>query len=647
MIQKNSVVLYKSNAAAVLAVNENKYQISFLQTPATQTKKAVYAEQNVRLKDIVLLSEKPCSSLENVLSKAQAAPSEEDMYNLEQANPLALKIRECHELLLSDEETASQSVSFEDLVSLFYGEYTADESYCLYLALKNTVYFQCQLKDLMEGNLVYVPRSTEEIQSLVKKADEKGREAENRAAFIERLRQHRLLPEDSIYMGDVEALALGKTDKSRTLHDAHIKETPERAHKLLIDTGIWKFTRNPHPVRWGLSMHSASESLPHPPEEERLKVEGISYAVDDEWSADPDDAVAFDGKYLWVHIADPASSVMPDSSIDKVARERGSTLYIPEGAARMLAEESLEDYALGLNEESRALSFRLELDENAFVKDCQVFKTLVNVKRLTYKKADELKDSPELKPLFDIARKNLLKRQSQGSVQIDMPEVHLSVDGETKAVSICPVNHFESGEMVREMMLLAGEGAASYAFKNNIPFPYVSQESPDLPDEIPEGLAGQFRLRRCMHRRQVGITPAKHAALGLNMYSQVTSPLRRYGDLIAHEQLRAFIDGRPLMDKDTMLMKVSAGDASSVAAKKAERKSRTHWTLVYLLQNPEWTGEAVCVDKSQKIPLFSIPSLAMETYFVPETELELNQGVTVRAANINIVDLTVDFIPVK
>lgn len=42
--------------------------------------------------------------------------------------------------------------------------------------------------------------------------------------------------------------------------------------------------------------------------------------------------------------------------------------------------------------------------------------------------------------------------------------------------------------MVREMMLLAGEGAARFAFKNSIPFPYVSQEAPTIPDDIPEGL---------------------------------------------------------------------------------------------------------------------------------------------------------------
>ena len=196
------------------------------------------------------------------------------------------------------------------------------------------------------------------------------------------------------------------------------------------------------------------------------------------------------------------------------------------------------------------------------------------------------------------------------------------------------------------MMLLAGEGAAKFAFKNQIPFPYVRQEAPTVPADIPEGLAGQFRLRRCMHRRSVGVLPAMHCGLGLGMYSQVTSPLRRYGDLIAHEQLRAFLDGRPVLDKDTMLVRVNAGDSAAQAAHKAERESNMHWTLVYLLQNPDWTGDAVCVDNGGKVPQFIIPSLALEMFMLPNHEVELNMVVKVRAANINLPELLVDFVEV-
>ena len=194
------------------------------------------------------------------------------------------------------------------------------------------------------------------------------------------------------------------------------------------------------------------------------------------------------------------------------------------------------------------------------------------------------------------------------------------------------------------MMLLAGEGAAKFAFRNNIPFPFISQESPDIPKDLPEGLAREFRLRKCMRKRSVGVTPGSHGGLGLGFYSQVTSPLRRYADLIAHMQLRAFIDGKPLLDKDTMLERISAGDAAAVASHPAERKSRMHWILVYLLSNPLWTGDAVCVDNSGKIPQFFIRELGLEAMINPGRNVELNEIVKVKGSNINLPELTCDFI---
>ncbi len=646
MIKTNSLVLYKNSAAIVKsdAVN-GKFSIKYMTSPASSAKSAVFSEQNVRSKDIILLHEGPASSLEKIISFAESqVPSGADLYKTQfEEGTLCAMAKEVHELLVSDDETKNASFTFEELASLIKDGYSCDESFALYLVIKNTVFFAQNLTALLEGKLIFTVRSDEEIDALVKKADEKGKEALLRNEFIQRLKKNQLLPEDSKYMVDVEALALGKTDKSRTLHDAAIKETPEKAHKVLLDTGIWDITRNPYPVRWGLSMQSASEGLSSPPQEERLCVEGISYAIDNAWSTDPDDAVAFDGKYVWVHIADPASTVMPDSAVDKSARARGSTLYIPEGAARMLCENALTDYALGLTEKSRALSFRLELDENANLIDCQVFKSIVNVKRLTYEDADGLKDSAELKSLFEIARKNIERRNKAGAVQIEIPEVHITVDPQTKKVEINPAEHPESSFLVREMMLLAGEGAAKFAFKNNIPFPFVSQETPDIPSELPEGLAREFRLRRCMRKRNVGLTPAIHSGLGLAMYSQVTSPLRRYSDLIAHMQLRAFLDGRELLNKDTMLLRVSEGDAASVAAHQAERKSNLHWTLVYLLQNPSWTGQAVCVDKGTKGCQFFIPSLALETYMTPAEEVDLNSVIMLKVKEINLPELSIEF----
>lgn len=628
MFKTKSLVLYKNQPALLQEVSTDKYTILYCTAlPSPGGKPAQFATQKVREKDIELLFETTSGEKTLLVQLLQVT---------EDAKAMQERIEPIYELLSEDEDSFTTPVSFADLQD-YTDVKTAQDSWILYKALKNTLFFTEQ------APLSFMVQTKEVIARQEEKNRAKEAELENRSAFIQRLKAKKLnLPADAQLMQDVEALALGQSDKSKTMKEAGFTETPEKAHKLLLDTGVWTVTKNPYPTRWGLSTQSATQRLAPPPEEERITLEQEAYAIDNQWSTDPDDAIAFDGQYVWVHIADPASSVYPDSPIDIAARHRGATLYIPEGAVRMLAEDSLEDYALGLTPLSRALSFCIELDENGAVLSCKVLKTLVKVKRYTYEEADIQKDSPQLAPLYAIARKNEQRRLKAGAVSITLPEVHISVtDG---IVNISPALSFESNNVVREFMLLAGEAVAKFAFKNGIPFPFVSQEKPDLPTNILDGYAGQYQLRRCMRSRSLGVTPMQHAGLGLGMYTQVTSPLRRYSDLVAHQQLRAFIDGRPLLNKDTMLERIAAGDAAAGASVKAERKSNLHWTLVYLTQNPQWEGDAVVVELKGKQALCLIPSLAQETLLTPSRTVALNDTIKVRAGNIDIPTLSVNFI---
>ena len=630
-MNKNSVVLYKNSVAVVNEIEADKYIIKYCSQPASPSgKKTVYNEQKVREKDLVVLHNGPVSSLENLLSF-----SDEKMSN---------QIEEVYELLQSDSSTENQPLSFEEISEYARNAFAADESWAFYSALLNDVHFALSTEDFKNGKIVFIPRSQEEIKQINQKKYEKEHESEIKAAFFERLKNRKLdLPSDAKYMGEVEAFALCKTEKSKVLAEAKIPQTVEKAHQLLIETGIWDITKNPYPTRYGFSFDSAREQLGKMPQEERLVLNDVAYAIDGENSTDPDDAVSFDGKYLWVHVADPASSVEPDSSIDIAARDRGTTLYIPEGASRMLCESCLEDYALGLKNPSNALSFRIQLDEESQIVDCDVFKTSINVKRLTYAQAEQQKDSSELKVFFELARKNKIRREKNGAVTIQMPEVNIFVDKNTKKVTVEPDLKYESNEMVAECMILAGEAVARFAFKNQIPFSFVSQEKPDFPDNIPQGWAGSFAKIKCMRKRSVGITPAPHAGLGVSFYSQVTSPLRRYGDLIAHQQLRAFIDKRHLLGKDEMLERVAAGDAASIAAKKASRFSDTHWKLVYLLQNPDNEYEGFCIDKRGNDALFLIPQLDMQTTIKNCMQIGLNESKMLKIKKVDIPTQTADF----
>ena len=634
---KNSIVLYKSTVAVVVDRDGDKYQIRFCTQPATPTgKKAVYGEQKVREKDVVLLHEGPVSSLEKVLDNG--------------SKDFKAQINDAYELLQSDESTATAPIEINELADYALGNFDADVAWGFYCNLTAGVQFAVNQDELKNGKIIFVPRSLEEINSINQKNYEKEHEAEIRAAFINRVKTNSLdLPADAKFMGEVEAFAMCKTEKSKVMQEAGITQTIEKAHKLLIDTGIWDFTKNPYPTRFGFSFDSAREQLGAMKEEEREEVPCVCYAIDAPNAADPDDAVGFDGTYFWVCIADPASTVEPDSSIDMAARARGTTLYIPEGASRMLCESCLEDYALGLSEKatgkkSSALAFRLKMTDDSQIEECEIKKVRVEVKMISYAEAEEQKESPELKPMFELARKNLLRRQNNNAVTIQMPEVKIKVDKETKIVSIVTEEKYESNDMIQEMMLLAGEGAARFAFSHNIPFPFVSQEAPEFPESVPEGWAGQFARVKCMRKRSVGITPAPHAGLGLSFYSQVTSPLRRYGDLVSHQQLRAYINGKKLLGKDEMLERIAAGDAASLAARKASRLSDTHWKLVYLLQNPEKTYKGYCIDHIGKDARYLIPELDMQTVIGGAGEDPLNYEAELKAERVDIPTQDVRFI---
>ena len=641
-MDKSSLVLYKNQPAVITDFDQDKYVIRFCSTPATSTgKKAVYSEQKVRQKDVVLLHKGPVSSLDNVLSNAEKDFSD--------------SIKETYELLLTDESTKSNSISLADLSEYALGSFEADNAWAFYNALTKCAEFSLVQDEFKNGNIYFIPRSKEEIQAINQKNYEKEHEAEIRQAFINRLKERKLdLPGDAKFMGEVEAFALNKTKQSKILSEAGISNSIEKAHKLLIETGIWDITKNPHPTRFGFSFDSAREQLGNMPDEEREEVPCVCYAIDAPDATDPDDAVGFDGEYYWVCIADPASSVKPDSSIDIAARARGTTLYIPEGASRMLCESSLEDYALGLKERenpndqsvrSSALAFKIKVDDECQIEEAEVKIVKVRVKMISYEKAEEQKESAELKPLFEFARRNLERRNLNNAVTIRMPEVNIKVDKETKKVSLEEEKRFESNDMIQEMMLLAGECAARFAFKNQIPFPFVSQEAPEFPENLPKGgWAEQFARVKCMRKRSVGITPAPHAGLGLSLYSQVTSPLRRYSDLVAHQQLRAFIKGEHLLGKDEMLERIAAGDAASIAAKKASRLSETHWKLVYLLQNPDNVYKGYCIDKRGTDCLFLIPELDMQTTIKNRDDIQLNTELNLKASSIDITTQNVTFL---
>jgi exoribonuclease-2 len=626
MAYEKSLVAYK-NKPALVVEGGGKISISL---PGGE-------KIRVREKDIEFLHRGPCGQADIEALSTGERPDDVD-------------VRGAWELL------AGTTATLQDLAELVYGEFTAQSAWAAYSLLQEGLYFAGDAAALTCRDAAAVEAG--EGRWKLRQQDQADREA-----FLDRLKANAPdLPGDSRFLQELEALAYGRTEKSRTMRDLGRQESPLEAHRLLLSAGVWTPWVNPYPARFGLSL-SPARFPPDPPpaDESRVDLTRLAaYAIDSPWSHDPDDAVSLEGDVLYVHIADPGASILPGSGADLEARGRGATLYLPEGTVPMLSGEALALYALGLTPGeggaapgglSPALTFKLRLAPSGAIEDVEIFPSLIRVTRLSYAQADALAFAGEgdaeiragLAGLFRVADRNRERRLAAGAVMITMPETHIVVKDET--VVIERIETYKSMDLVQECMLLAGEGAALWALQQRLAFPFVSQETGDLPGSPLPGMAGSYQLRRCMRPRTLSTKPGLHWGLGLEQYTQVTSPLRRYTDLLAHQQIRARLLGREPLDANGVLLALAAGDAAAAATVQAERASRAHWTAVYLLDKKDIPWEGVVLEKKGSRAVAMIPSLGLETQVAVGTAAAPNDALSLALSSVKIPESEAIFVP--
>jgi exoribonuclease-2 len=141
----------------------------------------------------------------------------------------------------------------------------------------------------------------------------------------------------------------------------------------------------------------------------------------------------------------------------------------------------------------------------------------------------------------------------------------------------------------------------------------------------------------------VSSLPGRHAGVGLEVYCRATSPLRRYLDLVAHQQLRLWLAGEPPLKEQALLERLGAAEALTGTVAQAEMLSRRHWTLVYLMAHPGWQGEGVLVDKTGLRGTVLIPELALEASLHLRQDLPLDSRLRLRVRGINLAQLEVHF----
>ena len=565
-----SLVIYKGKAALVSGVTKDKIDI--------RTRDG--ESRSVRAKDIELLHPGPVSAL---------------------AFPDAPQVDWQELAELADEN----GFSFGEFTELAFGSNSPAAAWWTWNIIKEGIYFTGSVQ---EGVKV---QSAEKREELLRKLSEKESKKKQRDELISRIRNNEILPDDLKFLREVEAVGKGESENSSLMKELEIEAVPHKAHALLCRLGVWEELYDPWPPRLGVDIEFPVSQLAELPDEERVDLtDHTAYAIDDAGSNDPDDAIGFKEGILYVHVADPAAVVTPGSEADEEASWRGESSYLPEIISPMLPEGSVERFGLGLAEKSPALTFAVKIDDEGVPHLEKMCLSFIHAERHSYETASTtLMENEEFTAMRAALERFKEHRMEQGALFIRLPEVKTKLkDGEI-TITPCPVT--PERELVANAMLCAGAAVAEFMDREGIPFPYVTQAPPDIDvSALGDTLADMFELRRNCAAGVTGVVAGAHSGLGLSPYSRVTSPLRRYADLLAHQQIRRYLKNEELLDLEYIEKRLARADEAGVMRHKLEKYANEYYLLHYLKRHPEWQGSGTVVDKQGERLTVLIPEFA-------------------------------------
>ena len=390
---------------------------------------------------------------------------------------------------------------------------------------------------------------------------------------------------------------------------------PSEARQILVKLGIWDEDENLDLIRFDIPTAFSEEALQ---ESEKLsKVElGAEhredlrnldvFTIDGPLTRDFDDALSCEVEdetiKIGVHIADVASVLMPGSRLDEEASQRGSSVYLPCQQIPMLPPV-LSQEVLSLKEgcDRPALSLLTRLNRDGNILDFCFVPSLVRVKRrYTYDEvnAQHIQEEP-FQLMLQLSRALRQKRVESGALLLTLPElaISFSVDG---SISVERIDQdTPSRVLVAEFMILYNLLAGRFARGQKIPLLFRSQEGPSerLSAEGLDYVYYVFKQRRKLTPLTIDTEPKVHSGLGLDVYTQASSPIRRYFDLLVQRQLRGFLlFGTPTYSQEELDNKRMALETSLRGLERMSRNRTRYWLYKYLLQHEGETFSAMVLD---------------------------------------------------
>ncbi len=510
------------------------------------------------------------------------------------------------------QENQKSEYALAEMAEEYFGDSNPIAESALARALKaDSLHFK-------QRSLSFSTRSAEDVQALQHQQQREHERAELREkafAFVRKVLQDQnppveVPPDLEAFVTQTEEFILlgNNTAAVELLEDLFAKQDArETGVNLLQQVGRLPADTDPFLLKHGIfpaftrAVEEESAALhPYKPDPERMDCSSlITFSIDDHDTREVDDAISVEKEadsnnwIIYIHIADPATFIHKQDAVDRAAFERSLTLYLPTETVTMLPNRIGCDLGTLKPEELRpSLSFTIRVDANGSILDWTFARAQVRLdKRLDYEEVDEILTGKQLDPLAEklsfllsFAEKLQQHRQENGAVSLLKPEMKVRVQGDLIKVTRLPAQS-PSRLLVSELMILANRLTAEYALRHDVPVIYRTQPPPKqavsaMQDYDPVTFIREVRK---MSKTRLSTHPEFHSGLGVDLYTQVSSPLRRYTDLVVLRQLAAQFANEPFPYTVTELLQVLTGAEETASRnRQLEQKATEYWLLEYL-----------------------------------------------------------------
>ncbi len=416
---------------------------------------------------------------------------------------------------------------------------------------------------------------------------------------------------------DVQHLALHLAT-AWELVPAHYNFWLDKADYASGDAWAEEYTAHIEPILERVHGATLDHELPF------ISVDGITTKdIDDAFYVTKNE----DGVYsLHLALACPALLWPFDSALDKAVARRSTSIYLPEATYHMLPEILGTDVlSLRAGEVRPSLCVRCDVDSEGNIVACEPSVQWVKLDaNLTYEDCEtvledggETAASPYKEQLLLGEELSVLRQKARiatGAVVMDRPDNKIVLQGEgaqTKVHVEEVVATPKAQLLVSEMMVLASTAMAAWAKERDISMLYRTQDV-----AIPKEYAGIWtephhvaRIIRSLIPSSLELTPRPHAGLGVNVYVPITSPLRRYPDLINEAQvIHVLLYGEPRFTKEHMEKILPLLHMRSDLAGQVQRFRPRYWRLQYMRQegDKKW-WDAVITEENDNFATVSLP----------------------------------------